>query len=266
MRGIAAVVVKAGDDLRQEELALQLIDRFNAIWREAGLTVSVRPYAAMSTTFNGGILEFIADALSIDSLKKKAKVQSLHHFFLDAFGGEGSREYKMAQRNFAESMAGYSIVSYLLNIKDRHNGNLMLARDGHLIHIDFGFMFATSPGGINFESAPFKLSQELLAVLGGVNDPAFAYFRVLLYQAFVAARARAEELLAAVQLMLPCSTLPSFGSDGAAALQQMRLKFALHLESASEVAQMVWRLVEDSSDNWRTRKYDQFQTWQNGII
>jgi phosphatidylinositol kinase/protein kinase (PI-3 family) len=29
---------------------------------------------------------------------------------------------------------------------------------GHIIHIDFGFMLVTSPGGINFESAPFKLT------------------------------------------------------------------------------------------------------------
>jgi phosphatidylinositol kinase/protein kinase (PI-3 family) len=47
-------------------------------------------------------------------------------------------------------------------VKDRHNGNLLLDEEGHIIHIDFGFMLSNSPGGVNFESAPFKLTRELL--------------------------------------------------------------------------------------------------------
>lgn len=45
-----------------------------------------------------------------------------------------------------------------------HNGNLLLDEEGHIIHIDFGFMLSNSPGGVNFENAPFKLSRELLEV------------------------------------------------------------------------------------------------------
>ena len=39
--------------------------------------------------------------------------------------------------------------------------------EGHIIHIDFGFMLSNSPGGVNFESAPFKLTRELLEVRDG---------------------------------------------------------------------------------------------------
>jgi len=44
-------------------------------------------------------------------------------------------------------------------VKDRHNANILVDKQGHLIHIDFGFMLGTSPAGVKFEAAPFKLTQ-----------------------------------------------------------------------------------------------------------
>jgi len=95
---------------------------------------------------------------------------------------QGTPDCLEAQRNFVESMAGYSLVCFFLQIKDRHNGNIMLDERGHIIHIDFGFMLSNSPGGVNFEAAPFKLTRELLEVMDsnseGKASELFDYFKV----------------------------------------------------------------------------------------
>ena len=74
------------------------------------------------------------------------------------------------------SLAAYSVVMYLLLLRDRHNGNLMLDEEGHYFHIDFGFCLGHSTGkgiGGMVESSPFKLTPEYIDVLDGVGSPVY---------------------------------------------------------------------------------------------
>lgn len=66
----------------------------------------------------------------------------LNEFFQFHFG----KECEKAQNNFVSSLAAYSLVCYLLQIKDRHNGNILLHKEGYIIHIDFGFFLSNMPG------------------------------------------------------------------------------------------------------------------------
>jgi hypothetical protein len=71
----------------------------------------------------------------------------LFEIFQHEFGLPGARRFEAARRAFLESTAAYSIASYILWAKDRHNGNLMLDNQGHFLHIDFGYILGISPGG-----------------------------------------------------------------------------------------------------------------------
>ena len=86
---------------------------------------------------------------------------SLFDYFCKNFGAPNTynSNFKKAQNNFADSMAAYSLVCYILQIKDRHNANIIIDKEGHVVHIDFGFLLTHAPGqGIEFEAAPFKMT------------------------------------------------------------------------------------------------------------
>lgn len=110
---------------------------------------------------------------------------------------------------FVKSLAAYSVVLFLLQIKDRHNGNIMFDKRGHMVHIDFGFMLSIAPGGGILEVSPFKLTTEMVQVMGGdASTPAYRHFSDLCVKAYLACRVYAEEIIHMVSMMgesgLPC--------------------------------------------------------------
>ena len=57
------------------------------------------------------------------------------------------------------------VFMYCVSSVLRHNGNILVDSEGHIIHIDFGFVLANSPGNnLGFESSPFKLTHEFAEV------------------------------------------------------------------------------------------------------
>jgi len=264
---LVPVIVKSGDDCRQELMAVQIVSAFHSIWTEAGLPIWVRPFEVLVTSSHSAFIEVITDAPSIHAIKAHlAPGKSLADHFR-ATHGDGTPAHRNAQRNFVESMAGYSIISYLFQLKDRHNGNLLLDSEGHVIHIDFSFMLANSPGGLNFESAPFKLTKELLEVMesdaDGLPSDAFNYFKVLCIQGFLEVRKQAERILSLVDMMQG-PNIPCF-RGGARVVQQLRKRF--HLGATEEqCVELVLSLVGDSLDAWCMRSYDQYQRVANGIL
>ena len=87
-------------------------------------------------------------------------------------------------------------------MKDRHNGNILLDSDGHLIHIDFGFILSTSPRNLGFETSPFKLTPEFVEVMGGDQSEAFKEFKTLMLQGLIAARKYMDKIVNLVEIML----------------------------------------------------------------
>ncbi|KYK62521.1 phosphatidylinositol 3- and 4-kinase, partial [Toxoplasma gondii TgCatPRC2] len=255
------VLVKGGDDLRQELLASQLVRQFKAIFDEARLPLWLRPYEILVTGSNSGVMEFVPDTCSVDVLKKRHNTDSIARVF-DALFADNPFE---AKKNFIESHAAYSLVSYFLQVKDRHNGNLLLDAEGHLIHIDYGYLLSNSPGNINFETSPFKLTQEFLDVMDGETSDNYEYFRTLIIRGFLEARKHADRIILLVEMMLSATKMPCFSGGPQYTLDALRERFMIGLPEDTCIERIV-DLIETSINNFRTVQYDNFQRITNGIL
>ncbi|OJJ43004.1 hypothetical protein ASPZODRAFT_1254817 [Penicilliopsis zonata CBS 506.65] len=281
-----SAIFKVGDDCRQDMLALQMIAAFRSIFANVGLDVWVFPYRVTSTAPGCGVIDVLPNSISRDMLGREA-VNGLYDYFVSKYGGEDSIKFQEARTNFVKSMAAYSVISYLLQFKDRHNGNIMIDDAGHIIHIDFGFCFDIAPGGVRFERAPFKLTSEMVAVMGGshahhhghtpggsssglslpgghshnpTTTQAYQWFESLVVKAFLASRPHCHKLSHIVSLMLD-SGLPCFKPD---TLKNFRDRFALD-KSERDAAEHMRELTRKSYMSVSTKGYDQFQLLTNGI-
>ncbi|CAM9515425.1 unnamed protein product [Pylaiella littoralis] len=283
------VIVKSNDDLRQEQLASQLLFAMQRILRAEGVGAWLRPYDIVALSADTGIVEAVPDTISLDALRRYRKRGggdgmsgsgeggdssvaasrfSLTGFFEARFGAKGSEGFRRAQRRFIESLAAYSIACYLLQIKDRHNGNILLDTQGRIIHVDFGFMLANSPGGnLGFESAPFKLTQGFLNLMGGTRSRCFREFKGLCVDTFLALRRNSQEIVLLVEMMASGNeTLPCFQGPGggAAAAADLAARFQPDLNDPA-CQDFVHKLCAQAAGSWTTAWYDKYQRFWSGI-
>lgn len=255
-----SAIFKVGDDCRQDVLALQMIAAFRGIFNNVGLDVWVFPYRVTATAPGCGVIDVLPNSISRDMLGREA-VNRLDDYFVSKYGNEDSIRFQEARSNFVKSMAAYSVISFLLQFKDRHNGNIMIDDAGHIIHIDFGFCFDIAPGGVKFERAPFKLTAEMIAVMGGSQtSQSFRWFEELTIKAFLASRQHCDHLCQIVEVMLD-SGLPCFVPQ---TIQHFRERFVLE-KSEREAADYMRELIRRSASSKSTGVYDQFQLITNGI-
>ncbi|CAK7264511.1 Phosphatidylinositol 4-kinase pik1alpha (PI4-kinase)(PtdIns-4-kinase) [Sporothrix epigloea] len=275
---LVSVIVKTGADLRQEAFACQLIAVCDKIWEDAQVGVWVKQMRILVTGESSGLIETITNGVSLHSIKRsltlasiedgqnpRRRIATLKDYFVKAFGAPESEAHRAGVDAFKRSLAAYSVISYVLQLKDRHNGNVLVDNEGHIVHIDFGFMLSNSPGSVAFEAAPFKLTHEYVEVLGGVGSTDFDDYKRLCKQAFQALRKSADSVVDLVSMMGRDSKMPCFVAGVAQATANLRQRFQLHLSAEDAEHFVETELIGKSLGSYYTRLYDTFQYRTQGI-
>ncbi|XP_019091150.1 PREDICTED: phosphatidylinositol 4-kinase alpha 1-like [Camelina sativa] len=259
-----ACIFKVGDDCRQDVLALQVISLLRDIFQAAGLNLYLFPYGVLPTGAERGIIEVVPNTRSRSQMGETTD-GGLYEVFQQNYGPVGSTTFETARENFLISSAGYAVASLLLQPKDRHNGNLLFDDVGRLVHIDFGFILETSPGGnMRFESAHFKLSHEMTQLLdpsGVMKSKTWHQFVSLCVKGYLAARRHMDGIISTVQMMLH-SGLPCFSIGDP--IGNLRKRFHPEM-SEREAAQFMIHVCSDAYNKWSTAGYDLIQYLQQGV-
>ena len=257
-------IAKADDDLRQEVLAMQLIKFFDKIFKKENIQLKLHPYEILITSSSSGLLEFLQNTCSIDGIKKKMATESksLCLFYKKFF----KENFEEAQINFTRSLAAYSLICYYLKIKDRHNGNILIDMYGNIIHIDFGFILGISPGSINFENAPFKLTKEYVEIMGGFDSLYYQMYKDLMVKGMIISKKYVDNIINIAEIMSKGSKMPCFFKKNKEDIfQKFRERFHENKKD-EEFIKIVDDMINISYDNFRTNQYDNFQKLTNGII
>ncbi|KAL4734019.1 kinase-like domain-containing protein [Aspergillus similis] len=236
------ILFKVGDDLRQDQLVIQIIILMDRLLQKENLDLKLTPYRILATNATAGAMQFIpSTSLSAVSAKYKTVLAYLKANNPDENEPLGVRKETMD--TYIKSCAGYCVITYLLGVGDRHLENLLLAPDGHFFHADFGFILGRDPKPF----APMmKLCKEMVEGMGGTSSPLYLQFKQYCFTAYTTLRKSANLILNLFSLMVDAN-IPDIRVEPDKAVLKVKERF--HLEMTEEEAiRHFEQLIGDSAN------------------
>ncbi|KAL7609297.1 phosphatidylinositol 3-kinase, root isoform [Lactuca sativa] len=223
--GCLKIIFKKGDDLRQDQLVVQMVSLMDRLLKLENLDLHLTPYRVLATGHDEGMMEFIPSKSLAQILSEHRSITSyLQKFHPDEEGPFGITATCL--ETFIKSCAGYSVITYILGIGDRHLDNLLLRDDGRLFHVDFGFILGRDPKPF---PPPMKLCKEMVEAMGGAESQYYTRFKSYCCEAYNILRKSSNLILNLFHLMAG-SNIPDIASDPEKGILKLQEKFRLDLD------------------------------------
>ena len=252
------IIFKVGDDLRQDQLIMQMI-RFvqrlpsvmrrtevsltfrrlmDSVWQKVNLDLQLTAYRVLATSTDTGMMEFVDNSVAVEHVKTNILA------FFKQHNPDESAPYGVetqAMLTYVKSCAGYCVITYLLGVGDRHYDNLMLLTTGRFFHVDFGFIFGNDPKPM---APPMKITKHMIEGMGGVDSDNYIQFRRYCVQAFNIIRKHATLFMNLLHLMRDAG-IQDMGQNPQMTLDKVQEKFLLGQDD--ETAERVFlKLIDES--------------------
>ncbi|SCU89446.1 LAME_0E03576g1_1 [Lachancea meyersii CBS 8951] len=225
-----ALMFKVGDDLRQDQLVVQIISLMNELLKNENVDLKLTPYKILATGSKEGAIQFIPnDTLASILSKYHGVLPYLRTHYPLAENELGVQDWVID--NFVKSCAGYCVITYILGVGDRHLDNLLVTPDGHFFHADFGYILGQDP-------KPFpplmKLPPQIIESFGGADSQNYNKFRSYCFVAYSILRRNANLILNLFELMKP-SDIPDIKIDPDGAMLKVKEKFCLDMSEEEAI-------------------------------
>ncbi|KAF9209146.1 Phosphatidylinositol (PI) 3-kinase [Haplosporangium sp. Z 27] len=252
-----------GDDLRQDQLVIQLITLMDDLLRKENLDLKMMPYKVLATGPDHGMVQFVASQSLANVLNENngSLLMFWRKYHLDERSVETFGVKPEVMEAYVKSCAGYCVIMYLLGVGDRHLDNLLLSPNGNIFHVDFGFILGRDPKPF---PAPMKITKEMVEAMGGFNSVHYQSFKSYCFTAYNILRKSANLILNLFGLMVDAN-IPDIKAEPDKAVWKVEERFQLNLtddeaikffqnlinESVSAVIPQIAETIHGWAQQWR---------------
>uniref|UniRef100_A0A6I8N463 Phosphatidylinositol 3-kinase catalytic subunit type 3 n=1 Tax=Ornithorhynchus anatinus TaxID=9258 RepID=A0A6I8N463_ORNAN len=234
------VIFKHGDDLRQDQLILQIISLMDKLLRKENLDLKLTPYKVLATSTKHGFMQFVQSVPVAEVLDTEGSIQNFFRRHAPSENGPNGISAEVMD-TYVKSCAGYCVITYILGVGDRHLDNLLLTKTGKLFHIDFGYILGRDPKPL---PPPMKLNKEMVEGMGGTQSEQYQEFRKQCYTAFLHLRRYSNLILNLFSLMVDAN-IPDIALEPDKTVKKVQDKFRLDL-SDEEAVHYMQSLIDES--------------------
>ncbi|KAG2378562.1 hypothetical protein C9374_008201 [Naegleria lovaniensis] len=255
-------IFKIGDDLRQDQLVIQLIHKMDMILKDHGMDLKLTPYRVLACGSVEGFLECVTPSMPFEKI---IKTNTIEGWLREENKHKSPQELNEVFDNFMKSCAGYCVITYILGVGDRHLDNILLTPDGRLFHIDFGWILGHDPKPY---PPPMKLSADMILGMGGAHSDRYKNFIKLCCNAFNILRAHSRIILNLLILMVDANIphidygIASNRTTGDQMTNILTVQQRLCLDvSEEEALQFMKGIISESEKAFFGKVHDHLHRW-----
>jgi phosphatidylinositol 3-kinase len=154
----------------------------------------VASYNVLPISVNSGVIEIVPECSTLSHIYRNGSLSN----FLQKYNP--NQTVKNIQMVYQNSLAFWTIITYILGIKDRHFDNIMVTFSGKLFHIDFDFIFGKDS---KLYSPKIRLNSYMIEGLGG--DDKYREFKEICEQYFMQIRQNIDMVYALLMNLVVAS-------------------------------------------------------------